>query len=220
MPNQLVFPFGVTPAQSRADFIVAPCNEQALRFVERWPDWPTRAAAIWGPAQSGKSHLAEIWSAHAGARRLFSADVTLDNVAGEDSSLALELTETHLKDVERDRLLLSLFERTKGFLLLTARAHPSDWAVTIADLKSRLDSLLSFPLWAPDDALLGALIQKQFSDRQLDVSDAVVKRIIRHLERTPDAIAAFIARADVKALAEKRAITERLIMDLLESDSA
>jgi uncharacterized protein YlxP (DUF503 family) len=52
------------------------------------------------------------------------------------------------------------------------------------------------------------------------VSDAVVKRIIRHLERTPDAIAAFIARADVKALAEKRAITERLIMDLLESDSA
>jgi hypothetical protein len=108
MPNQLVFPFGVTPAQSRADFIVAPCNEQALRFVERWPDWPTRAAAIWGPAQSGKSHLAEIWSAHAGARRLFSADVTLDNVAGEDSSLALELTETHLKDVERDRLLLSL----------------------------------------------------------------------------------------------------------------
>jgi hypothetical protein len=127
MPNQLVFPFGVTPAQSRADFIIAPCNEQALRFVERWPDWPTRAAAIWGPAQSGKSHLAEIWSVRVGGRRLFSADVTLDNVVGEDGSLALELTETHLKDVERDRLLLALFERTKGFLL-SPRAHPSDWA--------------------------------------------------------------------------------------------
>jgi hypothetical protein len=52
------------------------------------------------------------------------------------------------------------------------------------------------------------------------VSDTVVKRIIRHLERTPDAIAAFIAHADVKALAEKRAITERLVVELLETDSA
>jgi len=102
---------------------------------------------------------------------------------------------------------------------LTARAHPSEWAVTIADLKSRLDSLLSFALWAPDDVLLGALIAKQFSDRQLEVSDAVINRLVLHLERTPAAIAAFIARADSKALAEKRAVTERLVVELLESDS-
>src|SRR6185295_12314274 len=219
MPNQLVFPFGVTPALKRADFIVAPCNEPAVRFIERWPDWPARAAAITGPAQSGKSHLTEIWCDNSHSRRVLSADITLDALGNDENSLALELTETHLKDIERDRLLLALFERTQGFLLLTARAHPSEWAVTIADLKSRLDSLLSFALWAPDDALLGALIAKQFSDRQLEVSDAVINRLVRHLERTPDAIAGFIARADGKALAEKRAVTERLIMDLLESDS-
>jgi len=60
MPSQLVLPFGSQPALKREDFIVAPCNEQALTFIERWPDWPARAAAIWGPPDSGKTHLARL----------------------------------------------------------------------------------------------------------------------------------------------------------------
>jgi len=220
MPDQLVFPFGVKHALGRDDFIAAPCNEHALRFIERWPDWPARAAAIFGPAQSGKTHLAEIWCARTSAKRLSGAGLMLDalGISG-DAALALELTETHLPDVERDRLLLALLDRPKGFLLLTAREPPSEWIVSVADLKSRLDALLSFALWTPDDALLGALARKHFAGRQLEVSEAVVTRLVGRLERTPAAVAAFIARADAKALAEKRAVTERLVMELLEADS-
>jgi protein-tyrosine phosphatase len=136
------------------------------------------------------------------------------------ASLAIELSDMARSDVNRDRALMALFERPAGNLLLTARSHPSEWALTIADLKSRYDSLLAFPVWAPDDALLTGLIRKHFSDRQLEVADAVVARLLTHLERSPEAIAAFIARSDEKARAEKRAVTERLVLELIDIESS
>jgi hypothetical protein len=39
------------------------------------------------------------------------------------------------------------------------------------------------------------------------------------VERTPAAIAAFVARLDEKALAHRRAVTERLVLELLESET-
>jgi len=218
MPNQLALPFGSRPAFRREDFIVAPCNEQALRFIERWPDWPVRAAAIWGPRESGKTHLARIFCDITGAH-LFSARelAAIDPIALLQGPVAIEFDDAPA-DAERDRRLFALFERPTGTLLLTARTSPTEWTSALGDLKSRFDALLAFPVWAPDDDLLSALIRKHFSDRQLDVPDAVVRRLMIHVERTPRAIAAFIARIDEKALAEKRAIGERLVMELIDSE--
>jgi len=220
MPDQLVFSFGVTHALSRDDFIVASSNEQALAFIERWPDWPARAAAIWGPAQAGKTHLASIWCARSGAQLVPASHLSAMETAElpAAAALAVELADMTRPDVNRDRALLALFERPAGHLLLVARTHPSEWAVSVADLKSRYAALLAFPLWAPDDALLTGLIRKHFSDRQLEVADAVVARLLTHIERSPEAIAAFVARSDEKALAEKRAVTERLVLELIDAE--
>jgi len=216
MPGQLALPFGSRPALGREDFIVAPCNEQALRFIERWPDWPTRAAAIWGPRDSGKTHLARIFADLSGAHVVSASDLSgLD--PDTETAIAVELDETQA-DMERDRLLFALFERPSGTLLLTGRTPPSEWPVVLGDLKSRFDALLAFEVWAPDDHLLSALIRKQFADRQLEVTDAIVRRLLTHVERTPQAIAAFISRIDEKALAEKRAVSERLVMELIDSE--
>ena len=216
MPGQLALPFGSRPALGREDFIVAPCNEQALRFIERWPDWPTRAAAIWGPRDSGKTHLARIFADLSGAH-LVSASELSGVDPDTETAIAVELAETQA-DMDRDRLLFALFERPSGALLLTGRTAPSEWPVVLGDLKSRFDALLAFEVWAPDDHLLSALIRKQFADRQLEITDAIVRRLLTHVERTPQAIAAFIVRIDEKALAEKRAISERLVMELIDSE--
>jgi len=216
MPGQLALPFGSRPALGREDFIVAPCNEQALRFIERWPDWPTRAAAIWGPRDSGKTHLARIFADLSGAH-LVSASELSGVDPDTETAIAVELAETQA-DMDRDRLLFALFERPSGTLLLTGPTPPSEWPVVLGDLKSRFDALLAFEVWAPDDHLLSALIRKQFADRQLEITDAIVRRLLTHVERTPQAIAAFIVRIDEKALAEKRAISERLVMELIDSE--
>ena len=45
----------------------APSNSAALRLIESWPDWPAPVVLLSGPAGSGKTHLAHIWAARAGA---------------------------------------------------------------------------------------------------------------------------------------------------------
>ena len=217
MPGQLVFPFGVRPVRARENFVVAPCNEQAFRFIERWPDWPVRIAAIYGPAGCGKTHLAYLWSAASGAAFVAAADLVAEPPSA--NALVIEDMDAAAASAARDNVLMALFEQPERMLLLTGRAQPAEWPVAVDDLRSRFDSLLAFPMWAPDETLLSRLIRKHFADRQLEVPDAVVKRILTHVERTPEAVADFVARIDHKALSEKRAVTERLVLDVLESDA-
>jgi chromosomal replication initiation ATPase DnaA len=220
MSAQLALPLGSRPALGREAFIIAPCNEQAHRFIERWPDWPARAAAIFGPRDSGKTHLARIFCDLSKAPLLHPAQLAAFDLGdwSADTAIAVEL-EDWVAEPETERRLFALLERPSGTLLLTARTPPRQWTTSLGDLKSRFDSLLAFPVWAPDDTLLFAIVRKHFADRQLAVADNVVKRLLLHVERTPQAIAAFVGRLDEKALAERRAVGERLVMELLESES-
>ena len=216
MPEQLILPFEVRAAQGRADFVVAPCNETAVRFVDRWPDWPVAAVAIYGPPGSGKTHLVQVWRAKSNASAVQAADLTPDNVGGD--ALAVEDIEAAASSA-RDAALMTLIERGAP-LLLTGEHHPVEWPVVVPDLKSRFAALAAFPLWAPDDALLRDIARKLFADRQLTVSNAVIARMLKRLPRTPDAIQGFIERLDRAALAEKRVIGERLVSELLDRDGA
>jgi chromosomal replication initiation ATPase DnaA len=216
MTPQLALPFAVAPALGAQDFIAAPCNRQALDFIRRWPDWPARTAALFGPAGCGKTHLATIWQAEAGASRL-TMDELQRGLPEAGAPLILEDVDRSEPSEARDAALMALFERPGGALLLTGRTPPAEWPVVLADLRSRLAALLGFALWAPDDALLSALIGKHFADRQLSVPAPVIGRIVTQLERTPQAVAEFVGRADQRALAEKRPVTERLIVQLLEA---
>jgi chromosomal replication initiation ATPase DnaA len=218
MPGQLVFPFGVRPSLRREDFLSAPCNEQAVQFIKRWPDWPERAVALYGPAGCGKTHLAEIWRDAADADRVLARDLTPDRLLEGAPCFVVEDVDAEPPGEARDAALMALFERPAGSLLLTGRTPPPGWPVAIQDLKSRFQSLIAFQLWAPDDTLLSALVAKHFADRQLEAGETVIRRILTHVERTPEAIAAFVARADHKALAEKRAVTERLVLALIEAE--
>ncbi|MGB8274330.1 MAG: DNA replication protein, partial [Alphaproteobacteria bacterium] len=58
------------PALGLEDFLVAPCNVGAVRWIDRWPDWPGPVLAITGPSACGKTHLAHVWQARSGAAML------------------------------------------------------------------------------------------------------------------------------------------------------
>ena len=210
--TQLVLPLETRSASGRADFIVAPGNQQAVAFVDSWPDWSAPAAALYGPPASGKSHLAAVWAERAGAA-ILNADA-LEGVI-PDGPLVVENIGAGLAEAP----LFALLERGAP-LLLTAQTPPAAWPVVLPDLKSRANALLAFALWAPDDALLTGLALKLFADRQVQVPEVVVARMILNLERSPAAIRDFVARADAAALAAKRPITLSLIKDLLTGPDA
>jgi chromosomal replication initiation ATPase DnaA len=194
-------------ALGRADFIVAPGNQQAVSFLDSWPGWPAPAVALYGPAASGKSHLAAVWAARAGAAIMEGRDLEAGVPQG---ALVVE----NIAPGVAEPVLFALLERGAP-LLLTAQTPPASWPVGLPDLRSRANALLAFALWAPDDALLMGLAVKLFADRQVEVPESVIAHMIRNQERSPGAIRDFVARADAAALATKRPITLSLIKDLL-----
>ena len=204
---------------TRAAFIEASGNLQAVRFIDRWPHWPAPVAALHGPSGSGKSHLAVAWVTAADGLVL-----TAEALAGFSPAalkgyraIAVEDVDRTEPSLARDLVLFALIEEASPdrMLLLTGRSPPAHWTVALPDLASRFAALLAFPLWEPDEALLRALAHKLFADRQLRVPEAVVDRMLHFLERSPEAIRDFIALADARALAEGRPITLGLIRDLL-----
>jgi chromosomal replication initiation ATPase DnaA len=215
LPAQLILPLETVPALRRSDFLVAPGNAQAVAFIDSYPHWPAAAAALHGPAGSGKSHLVSAWSQASGAVIVEASELGASFIEGLKAGLPVAVENVDaVSDARHETALFALFNRADP-LILTGRTPPSQWKVEMGDLKSRIGAVLSFSLWEPDDTLLAALTRKLFTDRQLAVSDAVVMRLLRSLERSPAAIRDFVARADARALAEKRPITAVLVGEML-----
>ena len=210
-------PFEQRANFTRADFVVAPANAEAVAFVDAWPDWPVAAVALYGPSGSGKSHLAAAW--RAGAEVVPAAALSGNTLARLDIARPIIIEDVDSSSVNptRDTAIFSLLERAtrEAPVLLTGREAPAAWPTVLPDLASRFSALLTFPLWAPDDDLLAALARKLFADRQLTVADAVIQQMVRRLERSPAAIRNFVAEADAKALAEKRPVNAALIQELI-----
>lgn len=194
---------------TREDFVVAPGNQRALAYLDAWPDWPAPATALFGPSASGKTHLARIWAVRANAvladarelNALILGPAVVENCDGVSSHI-------------HEPFLFSMLERGTP-LLLTGRDSPASWQVELPDLASRFRALVAFELGEADEALLMALAVKLFSDRQVQVPEAVVTELVRQLERSPAALRDFIARADATAMSRQKPINLQLIRGLM-----
>ncbi len=206
--TQLPLDLGFRPAQGRADFLVAPCNEAAVAWLDRWPSWPGPALALWGPEGSGKTHLAEVWRARAGAVRVDRRELTPPLVAQLLGAARAALVDEADRAEEEALLHLhNLLAERCGHLLVVAREPPARWGIALADLRSRLLAAPSVAVEPPDDALLGAVLVKLFADRQLTLSEGVIPYLLVQLERSFAVAEAAVEALDAASLADRRPIT-------------
>lgn len=217
MSEQLVFELPHRPALGADDFLVSECNATAVRLVDAWPGWPSPVHVIVGPAGSGKSHLANVWRLNSGARLLPSEVLaaTGPEAFAEDRALVLEDTERSGAPDSALFHLLNLCRENGISLLMTARTPPRDWPAALPDLVSRLRSLPTVTIGAPDDDLLRAVLVKHFVDRQLAVEPRVITYVAARMERSMAAAARLAAALDRAALASGRKITRRLAGEVL-----
>ena len=216
---QLPLALNRAPALTRANFIVADANRDALSFIESWPAWNISAATLYGPAASGKTHLAQIWSANSGAQLVPAASLSGSAFALIDRTLPLiiEDVDSSAPNPARDAAIFELMESAAPAtpMLLTGRGEPHTWQTMLPDLASRFAALVGFFLWGSSDELLRGLARKLFEDRQLVVPESTIEQMLRSIERSPAAISAFVAQVDAKALAEGRSVTYALVRELL-----
>lgn len=216
---QIPLNFPVRPASGREDFLVSPANEEAVAWVDRWPDWPTGFLIIKGPLGCGKTHLAHVWQKQAAARILTPRD--LDDCSIEDIA-QMTLTPLVMEDmggkINEDAFfhLFNMLVEKKQNLLMTTAKGVKKWKVALPDLKSRLSTVPVTKVKQPDDQLFAALIIKHFSDRQLAVEPDVVQYLVMRLERSFAEVRRFIALVDNEALAGRKKITKPFIRKLLK----
>jgi chromosomal replication initiation ATPase DnaA len=214
---QLTFDLPRRIGLSRADFLISDSNAAALAWIDRWPDWPSRALALHGPARCGKTHLVHLWCAQ-------TAGIIVPGEALSEEVVARLVLEGRHRiaidnaDRASEHALLHLYNScmaSRGGLLVAARQPPASWTVVLPDLDSRLRTVLAIGIGLPDDALLGAVLIKHFADRQLRVAPKVIPYLLTHMERSFAAAAEIACRLDSVSLRDRRAITLPLARQLL-----
>jgi chromosomal replication initiation ATPase DnaA len=217
-PVQLALALGHPESFAREDFLASRSNADALEMIERWPDWPARTLALVGPPGSGKSHLAAIWAARAGALAI--AARALDEAAVPDVlARGAVVVEDVAKGAVNERALFHLINlagEKQAHLLLTAETAPAALALRIADLASRLRAIPVVTLAPPDDALLRAVLVKLFADRQLAVDESLLVFLERRIERSLRAARAVVAALDREGLRRQRPLTRALAAAILD----
>ena len=178
---------GFTPAKGRLDFLPSPSNQEALNWIEQWPDWPTTASVLVGPEGSGKSHLSEFWSVRAGAVKM-----AADQLIGASPHGVLEVGRSLLVE-DADRLetdetvlfhLFNMVRERRGHVLFTARTRPAFWPLHLPDLRSRLAGAMLVEIQSPDDTLLAGVLVKLFEDRHLLVTPPAVDYALARMQRS------------------------------------
>ncbi|HEX4157923.1 MAG TPA: hypothetical protein VHY79_05565 [Rhizomicrobium sp.] len=212
--SQLPLPLPSRCSLSRADLVVGVANEQGVAFIEAWPEWPARIAALYGPPGCGKTHLTSVWQEKSGARIVTAKEIA-EEALQTGSALAIEDVDSSDPSSTRDAALFAALESGRSWVLLTGKSPPAAWACVLPDLASRFSALTAIPLRAPDETLLAALARKLFSDRQLFVPDAVIETMLRRLDRSPVGIRDFVAELDAAALARGRPVSVALVRDLI-----
>ena len=188
---QLPLPLAYRPASGAADFVHAAANADAVAWLA---EPPAARTLLVGPPASGKTHLGRLFAAHHAATLLDDAD----RMAQEPLFHAWNAA----SDAQP--------------VLFTARILPRQW-VTLPDLRSRLAATPTLLIGPPDDALLGALLVKQFADRGLIVEPAVVAYLGLRIDRSFAAVAETVAALDTAALMAGREVTVPLARRVLDA---
>ena len=207
MPLDMPFP----KLHGRDNFIIGACNRLAAAWINRWPDWPKpgHSLNLVGPGGAGKSHLAAIWQEMCGARFCDQPADLADIMADGDVPLVVLDKIDWALDWPED-MLFHLFTRCdeeSGGLLMLSEKPVAQMHWDLADLRSRMRGVAMASIDLPDDALIYALLEKYFADRQLLAPPAMLRYLVSRMERSFDAVQTVAAALDRRSIADKKPLS-------------
>lgn len=215
-PRQLALALGHDESFAREDLLEGPANAAALTLIAQWPNWPARIVALVGPEGAGKSHIAAIWAASAGARVVAAhalEEISLPTALAT-GTLVVEDLGAGISDERTLFHLLNMARAEKADVLITARTPPIAWKAELRDLASRLREMPVVTLDPPGDTLLRAVLVKLFADRQLAVDESLIGYLVSRMERSFAAAGSMVATLDREALRQQRPVTRALASEL------
>ncbi|MCY4264950.1 MAG: DnaA regulatory inactivator Hda [Gammaproteobacteria bacterium] len=209
------------------NFYVSADNAVCVQAVSD-PDVSNHLTYVWGPPASGRSHLLQALcsrQAQQGNTVMYlplreKAKINPAMLEGIES-----LSLVCLDDVDSigghdawESALFSLYNsllETDTRLLITANRAPQQLSLTLADLRSRLQSGAVFKLFPLNDDDKRSLLCLRATNRGLDLSDSVAEYIVRRADRSPHKLMAVMDDLDYQSLQKGRALTVPFVREVM-----
>ena len=217
MSDQLILKFPTHQAYKKEDFYVSPSNQEAYDFINSWPKWIKRIINIFGPSGSGKSHLASILKSKTSCLQIDSKELD------EKTFLKFKTKETliieNMDEKISEKLLFSLWNialQDNKYFLITSTKPINSYKFKLRDLISRVNSSLIIGINLPSDDLIGVILAKSFSDKQIKVEKNHIDYIIKRIDRSYEKISRFISILDKYSLKKGNPFSLKLIKEVLK----
>jgi len=217
MNDQLILKFPSQQAYKKEDFYVSLSNQEAYDFINGWPKWIKRIVNIFGPPGSGKSHLASILKNKTSCLQVNSSELNEKIFLKFKTNEALIIE--NLDEKISEELLFSIWNialQDNKYLMITSKKSISSYKFKLKDLTSRVQSSLTIGINLPSDDLIGVIITKNFSDKQIKVEKKHIDYIIKRIDRSYEKISQFILTLDKYSLKKGSPFSLKLIKEVLK----
>jgi DnaA family protein len=185
---------------------------------------------LWGPPESGRSHLMQacIAAADDGGRRavylpldrrLGLPPAALEGL-GELDVVGLDDIDAIAGDADFERAVFALFEylrQSGGHLVVSGAAPPGEAGFRLPDLASRLKSGGVYRLQPLDDAGRLAALKIRARFRGFDLPDDTGRYLLKRMARGPAALFRMLDTLDRAALVAQKRLTIPFVRGILDA---
>ena len=217
MTDQLILKFPKKNIYLREDFYVSSSNQEAYDFINSWPKWFNKIVNIYGPLGSGKTHLATILKKKTST--LYLKTEQLNDNTYFDFKTKEALIIENLNEKIYENVLFSLWNlaiQDNKYLLITSVKPINLYKFKLPDLQSRIASCFKVGINLPNDDLIGVILAKNFSDKQVAIEKKHIDYIIKRIDRSYEKISQFISLLDKYSLKKGSPFSFKLIKEVLK----
>ena len=216
MSEQLIFNFPFKKNYLKQDFYVSKNNFNAYKLIESWPKWPSRLINIFGPSGCGKTHLVNILKSKIQSVIISSASVS-NEILNTYKTKECLIIDNYNNDIS-EKILYSIINQAyqdNKYLIISSTISIKKFETELLDLKSRFSSFIDIGIELPTDDLIRVILTKNFSDKQIQVSQKNIEYILKNIERSYEKINTFSNSIDSLSLTKAQPIKLHLIKKVL-----
>jgi len=192
--SQIALPL-VAGASGPSRIVLGNANAAAFEAMALAATWPFRSAVLAGPPRAGKSLIAR-WFEGTGL--------------GEAIDDADRVDETELFH------RWNRAQESGSPLLLVTGLLEAGWTITLPDLASRLGAALQLEIGAPDEAMLGELLEIHAEIRGLALGPGAAAYLVPRIERSHIGVEQLVETIDRLSLERKVPPTQGIWREALE----
>ena len=111
--------------------------------------------------------------------------------------------------------IINLAFQDNKYLIISSKVSLKKFEIKLDDLKSRFQSFVETGINLPTDDMIRVILTKNFSDKQIQISEKNIEYILKNIERSYEKINSFSSSIDGLSLAKARPINLQLIKKVL-----